>query len=186
MLLIQQHPATGYAPRTCTNAQAADLTVAFAVDFSTPGELLTKKMAGHRYVDIPYGMDPTEAARRLYKALRFHQARSLNVAGNGLYTLIQGGWSQESTNVWVFEVISTAHRHWPIEEIRSGGQTGVDTAGLVSGLVLELKTTGLYPQGFVQRGADNVDRMMDPNELRRRIDLWAAQISVVGLPAQTA
>ena len=36
----------------------------------------------------------------------------------------------------------------PVVEIRSGGQSGADTAGLVAGKALGLKTGGMAPKGF--------------------------------------
>lgn len=39
MIQFQEHTETGYALRTWENARKADLTIAFALDFSTPGEI---------------------------------------------------------------------------------------------------------------------------------------------------
>ena len=49
---IIENKSSSYAPRTFANAKSADLTIAFAIDFGTAGEQLTKKAAGQRYVAV--------------------------------------------------------------------------------------------------------------------------------------
>lgn len=39
------------------------------------------------------------------------------------------------------------HERIGLTHVRSGGQTGVDTAGLVAGMALGIPVTGLYPRG---------------------------------------
>lgn len=73
---------------------------------------------------------------------------NLNVAGNGIYTLIKKGVEQETINQYVYDVVSLVHKHWPLDKIVSGGQTGVDTAGLVTGCALDIDTVGHGPKGF--------------------------------------
>lgn len=173
---IQQHSESSYAPRTQVNASRAGLTVAFAVDYSTAGERLTKKMAGIRYASIPLEGEPLEAARLLYRSLRVHDARSLNIAGNGIYTLASS-WTQASVNQWVYDVLAIVHQHWPLESIRSGGQTGVDIAGLVAGYALGVeRVTALLPHGYIQRGADGVDREHTAQEIRVQIEQGASEL----------
>lgn len=176
MLQLQEHSSPSYAPRTFTNATAAQLTVAAAVDFTTAGERLTRKMAGQRYIALELGGDPIEAARGLYRAMRVHRASKLNIAGNGIYTLDQHGWDQQAVNAWLYQVISTVHQHLPVAHIRSGGQTGADLAGLVVGFALGIRTLGYFPKGFIQRGVDKIDREQEPSELRRRIEVYAASL----------
>ena len=50
LLRIEQHDSGRYAPRTWENAKSADITVAFASDFTTRGEQLTLRAAGEAYV----------------------------------------------------------------------------------------------------------------------------------------
>lgn len=156
-MLIIEHSSSSYAPRTYHNAGTADLTVAFAIDFNTAGERLTQKAAKEKYVAVPLSMDPIVAARRLYKACKHHNVKKLNVAGNGIYSLVKKGWTQESLNQWVFDVISLVHKHWPLQSIISGGQTGVDLAGGVVGEVLGIETVMTLPNGYLQRNAEGVD-----------------------------
>ncbi|WP_455233399.1 DUF4326 domain-containing protein [Geopseudomonas aromaticivorans] len=173
MLDIQEHTSPSYSPRTYANAAGAELTVAFAVDFSTAGEKLTHKAAGDRYVGIPLGSDPVEAARALYRALRDRNAHTLNVAGNGIYTLALHGWTQRTVNEWVHEVLSKVNAHWPLTAVRSGGQTGVDLAGVVSAHVLGIDSLMLLPKGFTQRGTDKIDKLHTAEEIRAQVEHWA-------------
>lgn len=181
MLILLEHASPKYGPRTAVNAKEADLTVAFAVDFGTFGEKLTHKVAGERYVGIPLLESPLDAARLLYRALRHFDAHVLNVAGNGIYTLAQHGWTQERANRYVHAVIAKVHEHWPLRAIRSGGQTGIDVAGLIAAVALDIPATGLLPNGFLQRGTDKVDRRMGDIAVRKQIEDGAAVLSAIAV-----
>ncbi len=176
---VIEHPSPSYSPRTYANAKSADLTVAFAVDFTTAGEKLTHKAAGDRYVGIPLSEDPIQAARLLYKALRDRDAHSLNVAGNGIYTLAKHGWTQARTNDYVHAVLAKVHEHWPLKHVRSGGQTGVDIAGVTAAFALGIDVTALLPKGFVQRAADKIDRQMTADNIRLQIEAGADSLSPI-------
>jgi len=176
ILQVLQHRESSYAPRTAENAARAQLTVAFAQDFSTPGERLTKKMAGTKYVAISLDLQPIEAARLLYKGLRLHQAQVLNIAGNGIYTL-QPKWTQASLNLWVYQVLALVHKHWPLDSVRSGGQTGADLAGLAAGYACGVrKVTALLPHGYIQRGDDGQDRQNSQADIRNQILTGAMEL----------
>lgn len=170
------HPSSSYKPRTVHNASTADLTVAFAEDFHTAGERLTKKEAGKKYVGIPLSLDPIEAARKLYVACKVHNVKTLNVAGNGIYSLTEKGWTQESLNQWVFQVLLKVHEHLPFVKIISGGQTGVDIAGGVAGCAIGLDVTMTFPKGFMQRNVDNVDITQSIDEIRKTVNEYVAKI----------
>lgn len=175
-LTVQAHLSASYAPRTCTNAQAAGITAAFAVDFDTAGERLTRKAAQERYIAIPLGGDPVEAARALYRALRQHDAHTLNIAGNGIYTLSQAGWSQSAVNAWMYAVLAKVAAHWPLTLVRSGGQTGVDIAGVSAAHALGIDALALLPKGYLQRGADKVDRQNPGFSIREQIEGYAREL----------
>lgn len=178
MILQLEIFGKGYRSRTLRNAEMAGATVAFAVDFATAGERLTRKAAGPRYLAIPLGGSGTEAARMLYRHLRALNAKTLNVAGNGIYTLDKFSWSQEGANAWVYRVMSTVHKHWPIEGVRSGGQTGIDIAGLVAAVALGIPATGCFPAGFLQRGTDGIDGEVTESEVRESILDFARCVSL--------
>lgn len=157
MFEIREHKSASYAPRTYHNAASSDLTVAFATDFSTAGEKLTKKAAAGKYVSIDLSMNHIEAARELYKACRKFDVKVLNIAGNGIYTLSKSGWTQQNLNHYLYDVVSLIHQHWPLKAIISGGQTGVDMAGGVVAKFLNVPCTMTYPKGFKLRFEDGQD-----------------------------
>lgn len=163
----------GYPERTRLNASEADLTVAFAMDFTTAGERLTKKSASDRYLSINMRDDPVVASRALYAMVRQSGARKLNIAGNGIYTLVPMGWTQECVNQYVYTVLSKVHEHLPFTHIRSGGQTGVDVAGIVAAKALGIDSLALLPMGYVQRDEQGVDKKRNPDVIRFEIEKWA-------------
>ncbi len=158
-LVIQEHSSPKYSPRTFANAKVADLTVAFAVEFCTAGEKCTHKAAGDRYVSIDIlRSSPIEAARVLWKHCNRWEVQTLNIAGNGIYTLANHEWSQERINQYVYDVLAILTKYLPIFKIVSGGQTGVDIAGLVAAYKLGIPCVGTLPKGFIQRDFSGRDR----------------------------
>ncbi|HGN1512284.1 MULTISPECIES: hypothetical protein [Pseudomonas] len=172
MLELREHSSTRYAKRTWENANSADLTVAFAEDFTSLGELLTHRAAGDAYVAIPLSTPPLEAAKLLCEAATTRAANSLNIAGNGICTLGRHGWTQESVNSWVFQVLRVVIQEHPIRFVRSGGQTGADIAGLVAAHALGIDCLGLFPKRFLQRGLDNIDVRRTAEDIVADIDRW--------------
>lgn len=168
-LTLEEDKNPGYAIRTGINARGADVTAAFAVDFETAGEKLTKRMAAERYVAAPYGSSTATAAAAVIQKLRQMNGNSLNIAGNGIYTLAKEGWMQSHVNQWVYEVLQRVHAVIPLHHIRSGGQTGVDVAGLVAAVRMGVPATGLLPQGYLQRLATMRDVRRNPVELHAEL-----------------
>lgn len=157
MIKIIEDKSSSYSPRTYANAKSAQLTVAFAEDFTTAGEKCTHKAAGDAYVSIALMEAPIIAARALYKALRDKDVKVLNVAGNGIYTLNKFGWTQEKLNAHIFQILSKVTEHWKLDKVVSGGQTGVDMAGVIAAHALGIDAQALLPKGFIQRGTDKQD-----------------------------
>lgn len=162
LLTIREHEKPTYPPRTRYNAHSSDVTLALAVDLTTKGEILTHKMAGdEKYIGIELveGLETINIARKLYKKLNDNKAQSLNIAGNGAYTLIKAGCTQDFINQYVYEIITQVHHFYPLSKIYTGGQTGVDIAGAVAGYMLEIPTEVTLPQGYKQRLVDgtNID-----------------------------
>lgn len=154
---VREHEGSGYAARTRGNASAAGATVAIAADFTTSGEKLTASAAGARLLQIDIKGDTAQAGRQLAAHMRRLDASTLNVAGNGIYTLAAHGLDQAQVNRTVHDILAAAHKIWPITTIVSGGQTGVDIAGAVAAKVLGIPATITLPKGYRQRGADGVD-----------------------------
>jgi hypothetical protein len=176
-LTILEHPSASYMPRTVRNAKAADLTVAFAVDFTTAGEKLTKKEAGHKYLAIlPTVSDPASAIVEWLQERYNGRAVEINVAGNGIYTMAKYGLTQEMVNKAITDVFRTVSKHYPIYAIRSGGQTGADIAGAVAGVVIGVPTQVLMPRGFRQRNVHGEDILLSEEAVRRQILNYAAQL----------
>ncbi|WP_199028904.1 putative molybdenum carrier protein [Ralstonia sp. ASV6] len=178
-LVVAAHRSSDYAPRTFHNAKAADATVAFAVDFASKGEILTKKAAEGRYLAVPLDLkrEPEEAARLVFEHLKRLDARSLNVAGNSIKTLAKHGVTQQAANRWVFQVLEKVHEHRRIERVHCGGQTGVDLAGAVAGVALGIETHVMMPAGFKQRGIDGKDRNSSQAEVESAIHKQVAALS---------
>ena len=187
----------GYAQRTKENADWSDVTLALAVDFNTAGERLTKKVAGNKYVgekivlttesgtnlDYPVNYFP-ETARRLLTQIEKQGLPKnnvkLNIAGNGIYTFSNFGLTQEKLNDWVTAVIGELQNLGvTISEIRSGGQTGVDEAGIIAAQRLGIPSSVHAPKGFVFRTADKKD-IADRASFERRFNQTQQQN---GIPA---
>lgn len=169
MLTILEHKSSSYGPRTFHNAKTADWTVAFAVDFTTGGEVLTHKAAGEKYLALPLRGSPLQNARELYKVLYRHHVQVLNVAGNGIYTCHKFGIGQASCNQLVYEAIRKVHEHLPIKKIISGGQTGVDLAGGVAGYKLGIDVEMMLPAGFRQRNEEKVEIYQTEEDIRQQV-----------------
>ena len=134
---------TNYPQRTKENADWSDITLAIASDFNTAGEKLTKRVAGNKYISSPVprrGNDltiPTATAKYYAdeivkeinsKGLPTNNVK-LNIAGNGIYTL--SNYSQEEVDNYVTTLIQELQNNGvTISAIRSGGQTGIDEAGI--------------------------------------------------------
>jgi hypothetical protein len=175
-LKLQTHTDYSYVPRTTDNAQGADVTVAFATDFNTAGEKLTKRMADPRYVGIPFGSDVSAAAAKLIAFLIERNGSSLNVAGNGIYTLAEHGVNQERANAWVHSVLAVVLRGVKLTLIRSGGQTGIDQAGLVAALALGIPALGHYPARFRRRNAQGNEVTATADAIRAELEVQAAAL----------
>lgn len=170
-LKITHDKSSHYGPRTFQNASAADLTVAIATDFTTHGEVLTKK-AAKKYLAIPAGTIATDAARLIYRALVRTGSTSINLAGNGIYTLSKSRIKQADVNQYVYSIFRVLLPHYPLDALRSGGQTGVDLAAGVVGPILNIPTTLHFPNGFRQRFHDGKDITQTEAEVRLQVEEW--------------
>ncbi len=176
MLSIVEHKSASYGPRTYHNASVAGITIALAVDYTTAGERLTHKAAGDKYVKLPLSTDYLQLARVLYGNMRQKEARSINVAGNGIYTLLKHGWSQEQVNRVVYDILAQVHKFWRIDKIVSGGQTGVDLAGGVAAYKLGIDCEMTLPKGFIMRPIDGKDYTHTEEFVRKMIIRYAEEL----------
>lgn len=169
-LQVVEHISASYAPRTYHNATTADLTLAIAIDFNTAGEKLTKKAAGDKYLAINYAEDYIVAARKLYKECKSRQVKTLNIAGNSLYTFIKQDIHQEDINKTLYTILNLVQQHYKIEHIVSGGQTGMDIAAGVVATVLGIPCTMTYPKGYKIRAFSGEDVEMPKEQLLADIE----------------
>jgi hypothetical protein len=178
MLTILEHTSSSYAPRTYANAAKGDVTIAIAVDYNTAGERLTHKAAGDKYLKLDPTLPWIENARLLFKRLAQNGSnapKTINVAGNGIYTLHKK-MSQEEANLYVYNILAQVSEYYPIKEIVSGGQTGIDLAGGVAGYVLDIQTTMLLPKGFKQRFKDGIDIVQTEQDVRNQVQIYAEKL----------
>jgi hypothetical protein len=164
---FQEEPTTGYRNRTIKNA-SADATIAIAVHFNSAGEILTKSSVlnqNKKYIPIDISnidniILKEEVVERVVNELNSVNARSLNIAGNGIYTM-KGKYTQQQLDGYVeallTEVLNHPNLKNKIEYIRSGGQTGIDEAGIKAGIKLGLPTLTLAPKGWTFRDISGKD-----------------------------
>ena len=157
-----EHEDWKYQARTAVNAKA-DVTLAFAIDFTTAGEKLTAKLAGKKILQIPLGESDDIWVDKIVNHLINCNARSINIAGNGIYTLTEKykkdeEYLQRRLNNYLEKVLILVFEKYPhIEKIVSGGQTGVDLAGAVAGVNLGKEVVVTMPKGYRMRGGNNKD-----------------------------
>jgi hypothetical protein len=89
---LSEHKSTSYPPRTRANVRDSDATIRLALNFDSAGEKCTLK-AIHQYQRPYFDVKMRPASRGFaFDAepqavavwLRFHEVRTLNVAGNAL------------------------------------------------------------------------------------------------------
>lgn len=169
--------STSYSERTRDNAEWSDITLALAENFTTAGEKLTQRVAGAKYV--PYSLstsnDAEAMAEGIYRQLAAKGKTSglkLNIAGNGIYTLSE---SQEYYNNLLTDIISALQaKGVTISAIRSGGQTGIDEAGIIAAQRLGIPSIVHTTSDFKFRGKDNRD-ISDEAAFKSRFNQQSAE-----------
>lgn len=159
MITFQEHKETGYAMRTWENARLSDLTIAFAIDFNTPGELLTRKAAYGKCEQISILdllADDNVPAYYIIEKYNVPHIKRINIAGAGIYNL-KKVLDQKTVDDLIFHFIKNLHVNMDCFSIRSGGQTGVDEAALKAGDEPGLETICLAPKHWMFRNIDGKD-----------------------------
>lgn len=108
-------------------------------------------------------------ARVLWRHCKNVNLKSLNVAGNGIYTFSKHMIFQPEVDSVVFRIISKVHEYWKFDKIYSGGQTGADLAGAKAGYKLGIETEVTLPKGYVQRFTDGIDYSLSKEIIERQI-----------------
>jgi hypothetical protein len=173
---FQEEPTTGYRQRTINNAKA-DATIAIAVDFNSFGEKLTKTSVlgqNKKYISIDANTLTVSKERvdKIVEMLNSVNAKTLNIAGNGIYTM-KGKYTQEQIDKFTYDllkaVIESPNLKTKIESVRSGGQTGFDEAGAKAGIKLGLPTIVLAPKGWTFRNINGQD-ISNEQQFKNRFD----------------
>lgn len=170
----------GYKQRTIYNVLHSDVTIAFAVDFSTSGEKLTSSTA-HTYnkpilkIPIPTQLDDTHSIPALSEdvlnqIIQFcvsnikNDKICINIAGNAIQRFFKYKITQKILNVWMIHIINSIKKALPDTvsiSIRSGGQSGADIAGIVAGISNGIPCVVHYPRGYMTRNEYGVDQTYD-------------------------
>lgn len=176
MLFFEECQLSGYAARTRENIARSDATLAIALNFKTAGEKLTR-MEADKQGKLYFGMHISKLGDPAYP-LEFVKALStlkksnfvLNVAGNGIYTL-GPDWPQNHLNRMVYGFLfDSCKLLYPqrVDQIISGGQTGLDEAGVVAAVHLGISAKVLAPQGWAFRDKYGVDIKNNPSAFMAR------------------
>lgn len=161
---IMEDSARNYGHRTRANAAWSDITLALATDFSSPGEITTRRAAGDKYLRyqlthnlkklVTFTQDGEREAAKIAKMLHSHtrfkeEGIRLNIAGNGLVTLRKSGIDTKTVAYFLHRVFAACKNEGvKILEVRSGGQSGVDEAGIIAAQKSNLPCSILAPKGF--------------------------------------
>jgi hypothetical protein len=174
-VIVQEDKSDKYPPRTYFNAKSADITLALAIDMDTFGEKLTHKAAGEKYIGflLDENTNGIEIGKKIIHFMQEKKAKSMNIAGNGIYTFAQKGYSQEHINSFVCDIVEYVHQNYGIEKIYTGGQTGVDLAGAISAEYLQIPALITLPKGYRQRLADGKDITQTREDVEKNIIYYA-------------
>jgi len=172
MITFIEHTSSNYADRTRINAMA-DVTIAMARDYETYGEILTEKCCkenGKMYCKL--ALANSVIFQSIYdriNATYLFSPLTINIAGNGIYTLKEYGYTQKSLDDIVFQVLSSIFRNVnvPIREFVCGGQTGIDESGAKTGNKLGIQVTVLAPKTWKFRDITGKD-ICDETKFKKR------------------
>lgn len=167
MIEFYEDNSIKYSERTRKNIQYSTATVAFAVDYTTAGEKCTAKYA--KELKKPFlqiqlttqGNVKTGQNTTIYNFTELLKKQSivkLNIAGNDIYTLAKNKITQKQIDDVIKRYIAyLLKNNVNIQEIRSGGQTGADEAGLKAAASNEIRAICVAPQGWKFRDIHGKD-----------------------------
>lgn len=172
-ITFTEDSSQGYRERTIKNA-SADMTIALAYDENSAGEKLTKNSVisqgkAYQMIRIPdRASTPTpdfkptrDAVDTVVSKLNTVNATSVNIAGNGLYTMRNAGYNQEEIDKMTYNflkaVVESPNLKTKITLVRSGGQTGFDEAGVKAAARLGIPALVLAPKGWKYRDVRGTD-----------------------------
>lgn len=150
--IFSSNSSRDYPDRTKDNIEQSDFTLAFYTDPTTSGEKLTKKIAlgqdKYKGFFLPDNKDtPDEEIKSNVKQIIKElidrninlNSLNLNIAGNGSYEYKNK--TQEQLNNILYRYLKEMHNQGvDFSLIRSGGQTGIDEAGIKAAQMLGIPT----------------------------------------------
>jgi hypothetical protein len=169
MIIFEPCSTGSYRERTFVNA-GADFTLAIATDFTTAGEKLTQqaaKMKMKQYFALLYQYNHWRKVvdNDIVPMIDRNECATWNIAGNGLYTLVRKDriHTQADVDTFTLKVLERIIKKVskPPVLINSGGQTGIDEAGLKAADRILGKATCIAPNDWVFRtdmGTDIFDQ----------------------------
>lgn len=192
-IIFNQSSSENYNERTNINANA-DVTIAFAMDFTTAGEKVTKKYVENNnklYIPIDMtnlkGITVEEIANKIVNDINkkynnlFQRDISINIAGNEIYTFEKYNINQNRIDSFIYNVlrnvVNNPKLNVKVNLIRSGGQTGADESGAKAGKQLGIKTIVLAPKGYRFRRSDNKD-IFSESEFKSRFGEYQTSSSI--------
>ena len=164
-----------YPSRTQENIDNSDITVAFAVNFRTPGEIGTEKKAKGKYVAVQLtenngelSFDNNSLDTVVSMASIIGRPIKMNIAGNSIPTFTVG---QDKVNDAIEKALKYLQdKGVQIEEIRSGGQTGADEAGIIAAQRLGIPSIVHGTSDWKFRPSTGKD-VMNEEQFRARFDI---------------
>ena len=155
----------GYKARTVHNCKTSKFTIAVATDYTTAGERLTKTAAGNRYSSLAY--EDGNNKKKLDKLISIlsapvatlygSQELTIHFAGNGIYTLAKTGITQKMADRRAYTILKYLHSVAHISKLYSGGQSGMDEAGVKAALRLGINVEVNMPENNRVRFEDGID-----------------------------
>ena len=183
-VFIFEHDASGYTGRTAYNVESSDVTMAYAVDYTTAGEKATAQLAGKDKLvtfDSKAGVASFVAA--IVAKLKERKGTTLNVAGNGIYTWAAKGYTQAQVNEAVYAILKQVKEQYPqLTMVISGGQTGTDIAGAIAARKLGIITEVMMPRGYLQRNENKADKQNTKADILKQIFDGAAALGKTETP----
>lgn len=153
--------STSYDKRTEYNAKNSDVTLQFGINLGTTGEKSTAKHAGSKLITFDLkNPDATAYAKNITTILNNPKNSSsgltVNIAGNGLKTFV--GYNQNDIDELIYNNIRNLIKNGvKINKIISGGQTGVDEAGIKAAMRLNIDWEINTTKDYKFRTADGTD-----------------------------
>lgn len=177
MITFKEHSKPGYPGRTIENAQA-DVTIAFAFDFNTAGEKLTREAvnaAGNIYLPVVPTIIPANVISNIAEIIHDGKIKTVNIAGNALDTCLKFNpkYGQGVVDAVVYNtlqaVFSCPGFNCMPEQIQSGGQSGFDESGLKAAVLLGIPALCICPKGWMFKDA-NGRTIKDEQQFKARFE----------------